>query len=186
MTMIDRLTKILIPGFLAIGLAACGGGGDDAADLDAAAADPDANPPDPDASVDLIGQLFEDLVDTICGKAFECEGTFPGTPTEFTDQFGADEAACITMYTGLIADQVSLYEASVDAGRIAFDNADGQACLAAQAALACDAYWDAPSAPECDTTFIGQVADGDACTIPDDCASDVSGCDGTTMTCTPA
>ena len=54
-----------------------------------------------------------------------------------------------------------------------------------QLPVTCTQYWAGEGEPvECETTFVGQVADGDACTIDDDCAVDTSYCDETTNVCT--
>jgi hypothetical protein len=185
--MMNRLTSFLVPAVMALGLVAGGGGGgDDAADPDAAA-EPDSNVEPPDASGGslTIEEAFTESIEAMCAKAFECQDSFPGTPEDFTASYGADEAACFAMYSGYLAAGAAQYQASVDAGRMTYDPADARTCLDGLAGVTCDQYWNGnEEPPECDTTFVGQVADGGTCTMSDDCANDTSYCDETTSLCT--
>jgi hypothetical protein len=154
--MIHRLHGLVLTGALAAALAACDGGGGLS-----------------------IPEVFDSIASSTCAKAFDCQDSFPGTAQQFTDAFGASEAACVDIV--LEDAETDLYEASVDAGRIVYDADDAQACLDSQdlGSVSCDDLWagNLPEpAPECETTFVGTVPDGEQCTMSDDCAGDASSC----------
>jgi len=126
----------------------------------------------------------------ICGKAFECKDSSP-----FGDQFetivGANEAECkmrlLTDPDSSTPDQV---QASVDAGRITYDEADAKVCLAYDPT--CPAFWGVfmnmpdPNVPaECRTAFVATVQTGGDCVITDDCASGNDACTGGKCTTQP-
>jgi hypothetical protein len=167
-----KKTSVVLPLFLIGGITVACGGGDGGGSLTPAAA-------------------IDEQVDLLCGAAFECMSSFPTDKgVTHAQLFGANEAACQTMFDGLFdADAV---QASVDAGRIEYDAADAAACNDAFDALSCDDLWlvvfDDPAAPPepaaCDTAFVGTIADGGACTIDQDCEADASGC-GSDNTCAP-
>jgi hypothetical protein len=126
-------------------------------------------------------------IDQTCSIAHECRDSFPpDLGFEFVDLFENTEAECVTAFnTGLDLDAV---EASVDAGRVIFDAGDARTCQNAIEALNCAQFWgDEESAdiPECDTDFVGTVADGGTCTISLDCTNDDSFCDEETLVCAP-
>jgi hypothetical protein len=117
----------------------------------------------------------------VCGKAFECMSTFPGTPADFTATFGSSEAACPAALGFVSGAEL---QASVDAGRTTFDAAAGAMCIAGIKAFTCPQWWDpnVPAPASCSTVLVGTVADGGACTLNAECASG-GGCDGTSHTC---
>jgi hypothetical protein len=166
--------------FLLVLVVGCGGGGgdDDVSSPDAAA--PDAVVPDASTSDLTVAEAFEESVRITCEKAHECRDSFPGQPADFEAEFGTTVDACIAMLS--TDTQQAEYEASVAAGRIVFDPQDAAVCLASFEDITCTELWNgADFAPECETTFVGQVPDGQACTIDDDCANDTSSCDVTCM-----
>lgn len=111
----------------------------------------------------------------VCAKAFECMSTFPGTPAQFSATFGASEAACPTALNFISGADL---QASVDAGRVTYDEGMASQCVSAVAAFACADFWTASAAPAaCTGTLMGTVAVGGTCTLGIDCTSGV--CDGT-------
>jgi hypothetical protein len=169
--MINRLSIVLSCGVFAMLAGACGGGG----------------------GASSAGDAIHSSYEKICAKAFECKDSFPGTADQFTQSFGADEAACVTNEENDANDAgrgPDDYQAAVDAGNITYNSSDADVCLASFDDLTCDQLWNGTGTtpPECDTAFEGQVADGGDCLIPDtsdECSADGSFCDSTTMTCTP-
>jgi hypothetical protein len=184
--MISHSRFLFVTAILALGLAACGGGGDDTTETPDAAAEPDAEVvPDADTTPLTVADAYHESIALACAKAFECRDSFPGTPTEFTDAYGDTEEACIANFEALVGQAAADTQASVDAGRIVYNADDARTCLDGLATIDCPSYWNGDNQPaECDTTFIGQVADGGPCTIDDDCATDAAYCDETTNVCT--
>lgn len=138
-----------------------------------------------------VADAFDEAITLRCAKAFECKASYaaaPGSTQTFEQQFGASEADCEAMARALIGGALPLFEASVSAGRIAYDADDARTCLDAARAETCAQFWGTEPYTEpaaCDTTFVGTVADGGACTLDDDCKTAGSSCDGTTKVCTP-
>lgn len=62
------------------------------------------------------------------------------------------------------------YQASADAGRIAYDQDALSGCLAAIRAMTC-AELEGAEPPACAAVFTATVADGDACSMDEDCAT---------------
>jgi hypothetical protein len=151
---------------------ACGGGSGD---------DDDATP----------SEIVTDQLDLFCERAFECMADYPtDAPVAFDDFFQTDVASCQANFDTIsLADEI---QASVDAGRIDFDAGDGASCNAFFDGESCVDFWgtffdDSPPSPaSCDSTFLGNVADGAACTIDLDCENTDSVCDDTAKTCGPA
>jgi hypothetical protein len=155
--MITRLKTLFAPALLVAGLAACGGGGGISSPSDA----------------------LHEAASTSCAKIFSCQDSFPGTDADFETAFGANEAECVDNFEADADPSAADYEASVDAGRIVFNGDDAETCLAAFDDVTCEQLWGGtgPDQPdECETAFDGQVADGDACTIDEDCAESTSSC----------
>ncbi|MBA3539317.1 MAG: hypothetical protein H0T79_06785, partial [Deltaproteobacteria bacterium] len=75
----------------------------------------------------------------------------------------------------------------ITAGKITFDGAAAQTCLAGMTATACPAYWaEGPTMPAaCDGIFVGKVANGAACVVDFECSAQGSVCDPTAKTCGP-
>jgi hypothetical protein len=73
-------------------------------------------------------------------------------------------------------------EERITAGTIKFTAADASDCLAGITFPACQQYWqDGPTMPDsCFTALVGTVADGGACMIDYECASETSICDAST------
>lgn len=175
---LSRMRKAL---FLLVLLVGCGGGGGGDDDDDAPdAAAPDSAVPDGHASDLTVSEAFDESVRITCEKAFDCRDSFPGQPADFAAAFGNSVEECRTM---LAADSpVADYVASVEAGRIIYNPDNAATCLDSFEGLACDMFWDGGvSDPTCDATFVGQVPDGQACTMDDDCATDTAFCDTTCM-----
>ena len=122
-----------------------------------------------------------------CDDEFACMATFPASAgVTFTQEFGANATACYAeaaMYYDAAAVQ-----ASITAGRIAFDSASAAACIGGIPAPVCASYWTQGSQypAACDKVLVGKVADGGACTIDLDCVKLESICDDTTKKCGPA
>jgi hypothetical protein len=129
---------------------------------------------------------IQESAETACAAAFRCMSSFPaGSPISFEQFFGTSAATCTTMFARDAAD----VQAAVDAGRIEYDEADAEACLAFGEGLSCPDFWGnlfdemPPSPAACDTAFIGKVADGGMCVTSLECAGAESFCDDTTSTC---
>ena len=122
-----------------------------------------------------------------CSKAHTCRDSFPPNQGfEFTDIYQNTEGECTTFFKAQLGEEALL--ASVDAGRILYDGADAAVCLDFFSKLTCAQFWDPQHTArptECDTAFIGTVADGSTCTIQDDCAVEQSSCNDTTKLCGP-
>ena len=121
------------------------------------------------------------VANTFCERSLECEAESP-EPLEYAN---VDE--CVASFTAALeSDDQAAIEASIEAGRISWEADDAEYCarLVAEALgnLSCEDYWNENEAalgvddPRCDTLGAGLVADGDACTIDDDCASVGSDC----------
>jgi hypothetical protein len=130
------------------------------------------------------GGAVQASIDATCSKAFECRDEFPPDQgVEFEQIFGTSEAECVANFTEAL-DPADVQE-SVAAGRVIFDAADAQVCLAAVNGVTCGQFFgDEPftQPPECDTAFVGTVPSGGACTIDLDCAGD-GDCNVETLTC---
>lgn len=132
------------------------------------------------------GGTVVESVERTCAKVFACQDTFPGTDAEFMETFGANVSECVD---GILSDPTlpapEDFEASVEAGRIVFHADDAEVCLDTLDARSCAQLWNGgTTAPEeCETAFEGQVEDGGACTLDEDCAAVSSECDDSTMTC---
>lgn len=124
------------------------------------------------------GGFVTALSGSICGKAFECMSTFPGTPADFSASFGASEAACPAAL-GFVTP--ATVQASFDAGHIMFTASLASQCIAGIDAFTCEQFWNATALPtQCDTALVGTVANGGACTFNGECVS--GSCDGTMCT----
>jgi hypothetical protein len=112
--------------------------------------------------------------------------TFPASAgVTFTEEFGASATAC---YAGAaMYYDVAAVQASVTAGRIAFDGASAAACIGGIPAPVCASYWTegSPYPAACDKVLAGKVADGGACTLDFDCVKSESVCDDATKKCGP-
>jgi len=150
-----RLTKLVFAFSFVAGVAACGGGGGDLS----------------------ASEAIHESITRTCEKAFECEAEFDGGGfITFEELYGTSVDDCITMFEAASAD----LEASVEAGRIAYDSADAEACLDGTDFGTCQMFFErtyqTPAA--CDTTFVGTVPEGGECVTSDDCADDNATCDG--------
>jgi hypothetical protein len=114
-----------------------------------------------------------------CDDAFTCKANFPtDAGVTFAEAFGASAMACYT-------DAATYYDAaaiqaSISAGKIAYDGNAAKTCTQGFAAPTCGTYWtngpDYPAA--CDTALVGKVATGAACTNDFECSAD-NWCDET-------
>jgi hypothetical protein len=145
---------------LVFGVASCGGGGDDSL---------------------TAREAWEQSVDQGCSKAHECRDSAPAElPFELV--FGANVEECKTLVADFAGTGAQV-QASVDAGRVTYDEADAEACLAYDPS--CTAFWsdDDPNEPAgCETGLRGAVATGGSCTIALDCTSEDDSCEGGTCT----
>ena len=122
--------------------------------------------------------FIDDFGDTYCGTAFECQASFAtNLGVTHTEVFGANVAACrAQLITG------TQIEASVDAGRVTFNESAASTCISKLAALDCAGFWAALTnntfPTECDMATDGTVATGGVCTINLDCVS--ASCNGET------
>jgi len=178
--MINRLSIVLACGAFAALLGACGGGG---------------------GGFSSASDAFHESIHSSCQKAFDCMGEYDAAMhnnTAFADSYGSSVDDCVTQTNALITQFYGAtffddLDAAVDAGNITFNGDDAQTCLDAGSAESCDAFFGQNGAtedlpPECDTAFVGTVADGDACEITGtsfECSADGSTCDSTSMTCGP-
>jgi hypothetical protein len=160
-----RLFSIAVPFAIAsLTATACGGGG---------------------SSSPTAREAMEEAIDMLCSKSHECRTSFPDGDGLFALIFQANEGACVSFFTQFL-DPAEI-QASVDAGRITYSASDAEACVDFQAGLTCEQWWsDTTVEPAaCERAFVGQVADGDACTTALDCSAAESSCDAETMTCEP-
>lgn len=128
-----------------------------------------------------------------CDKAHECKDSYDASMHNgdtFESSWGTSADECYNMTLALIeqyfgANYFDEIDASADAGRIAYDEADAQTCLDAASSVSCDAFFEqngqtATEDPACDTAIQGTVATGGTCTTDFDCMSDADSCtDGT-------
>jgi hypothetical protein len=131
-----------------------------------------------------------------CDRFHACRAAWDPTMqggATFESTFGADREECFAIFVGLVEQFAPDYFEDVDAavadGRILFNEADSETCLAALEQATCDELFhqngasrEAPMA--CETALEGQVAPGGACTISDECA-DEKVCEVGTHTCNP-
>jgi hypothetical protein len=107
-----------------------------------------------------------------CAKTFDC-----CTAAEIADMFdGApftDEAGCVQFYTGFFMQLSSMYQASIDSGKLTYDGAAASQCVSAMRAMTCTdfARADDPLATECPDPFQGNVANGTQCAYDEECVS---------------
>ena len=155
--MIKRLS---IASLLGLALAACGGGGGDSLSA---------------------GEAWSENIQQICDKAHDCRDSFPtGQGFSFEQLYGNTVDECVDSFETLgTAAQV---DASAEAGRIDYDEADAQACLDESMidTLTCEMFWagEGPDVPECETALVGTVANGGSCTISLDCMDIQAFCEG--------
>ena len=121
------------------------------------------------------------VANTFCERSLECEAESP-EPLEYAN---VDE--CVASFTAALeSDDQAAIEASIEAGRISWNEDDAAYCVveinAALNDLSCSVFFDqaflalASDDPRCLALGTGLVADGDACTIDDDCAAEGSLC----------
>ena len=156
--MIKRLS---IASLLGLALAACGGGG--GGSLSA-------------------GEAWTENLEEVCTKAHECRDSFPsGQGVTFEQLYGNDVAGCVDSFEMFLGTAAQV-DASAEAGRIDYDEADAQACLDATdfGSLTCDQFWagEDQDIPECETALVGAVANGGSCTISLDCMDFDALCEG--------
>lgn len=186
MTTRNTLLSTILLGF---SLAACaaqppGGSGPDG-DPDNTNSDP-ANPGDPGDPGDpdpgnpggggtTAAQVVERISKTECDQAHTCKASFPTEFGAFADVFGNTPAECYPLNAEYWdADAV---EAGIAAGKITFDQAAADACMAGTiAAPVCTTFWnEGPGIPEaCWDAFAGTVAAGGACAIDFECSGELS------------
>ena len=126
-------------------------------------------------------QFIEDLVRLECVKAFACKPQYPASARRsFADAWGTDLNDCVVTDTNYLArDKI---DSSIAAGRITFDPASAQACLADPGIpSSCATFfeyryeWSAV----CFVGLAGHVADGASCTTSWECGP-TSDCHGGT------
>jgi hypothetical protein len=163
----------------ALAVAACGGGSD--------------GPPS------KLSDAFLEGTHRTCQKAFDCKASYVSSMhlnRTFEDYVaGTTVDACAnTRKTMVLAangqDYLTKLDASVTAGRIKYSSTDYDTCVTAFEAQTCDQVFrqnGATSTPPvaCDTSEVGQVATGAACTLDEECATASDSCDSTAQTCGP-
>jgi hypothetical protein len=174
--MIHRIRPVTLLTSFMVAIASCGGGS--------------SGPPD------KLSEALQDAIHRNCQKEFNCKSSYlPAMHNNETFEdavHGATVDACTTsLKTLLLAgngqDYFTKLDASVTAGRIAYNKDDFEACSKGFEALTCDQVFDQNGAtatePEvCNTAVMSQVATGGACTLDQDCAAD-NGCNATAHTC---
>ena len=120
-----------------------------------------------------VGDFLTAIGHKECDDAFTCKANFPtDAGVTFAQAFGANAQACYTdaaMYFNVTAIQ-----ASITAGKIAYDSAAAKQCIDGMGAPTCATYWtQGPNSPAaCDTAMVGKVAAGAACTNDFECSGD--------------
>lgn len=107
-----------------------------------------------------------------CGKAFECctmaevSEFFDGAP--FTT-----ETECTNFYGGFFMSLATMYQASIDAGRLEYNANASQQCVTALRAQACADFArdDDPLKDNCPNPFVGKVANGMSCNMDEECVT---------------
>ena len=126
-------------------------------------------------------QALGKVAQTFCERSFDCEANSP-EPLEY-----ANVAECVVGFkAALESDEQAAIEASIAAGRISWNEDDAAYCVvqinAALNDLSCSVFFEqaflalGSEDPRCLALGTGLVADGDACTIDDDCAAEGSLC----------
>jgi hypothetical protein len=118
---------------VAVGAAACGGGGVKLTDL------------------------ADEVHDAQCEWAVRC-GVLPNTE------------ACAAL--GTADDEIAQLQASVDAGRLSYDEDKAADCVDAFADASCELFGVSEAAQACEEVFTGLVADGGTCYDDEECVSD--------------
>jgi hypothetical protein len=148
------------------------GGGDDDDDDDAGG-DDDADAAPAGGDLDAFGG---ELVTALCGRFVECcevtelEAFFEKpTPTSVEE--------CVDQLEEPFAADFARIEASIEAGRMRFDAAEGDACVAAFAASSCSEFAALLIEEDlCGAALVGLVETGGVCRYSGDCA--IGTCDG--------
>jgi hypothetical protein len=125
-------------------------------------------------------EAFAKIADTFCERAFACEDQ-ASDPLPY-----ANVAECTAAFEAILNEEGAALQASIDAGRISWNEADAAFCAgeisSAINGLTCEEFWSDDNGalenddPRCEALGEGLVADGDACTIDDDCATSGSEC----------
>lgn len=113
-----------------------------------------------------------ELSTSFCAKTFEC-----CTTAEIMEQYSffgglTDEADCVTKFTPFLAGDKVAFEASIAAGKMAYDEGLAGDCLAAFATANCSQFGsnDAPD-PSCDKFLAGLVANDASCDFDEECVT---------------
>ncbi len=129
-----------------------------------------------------VTSAFESMSEAVCERAHACRETSTVPSPFFEALFGADAEQCTARVS--LGTEPGKYRESVDAGRIVFDADAAVRCLDAMEAVACAEFWsDTGWSSACEQVFVGQVANGSACTLDDDCADAASSCDAERHIC---
>ncbi len=137
------------------------------------------------AGCDSGGVPLEDLAaeatDAICDVAESCYG-------RLADRVEGGATCRANVGGGFENGVLPRWLAAVDAGTMTYDPALGSACIAAQRELGCDVFISA-SPQACRDMFTGTIAEGDACSVSEECVGDAycagSACPDVPGTCTP-
>lgn len=122
--------------------------------------------------LDDPGVWLTRYVQGLCAKAHECRDAYPiESSRSFESRYGANEPACHNLFA-----EAAEVRSAVVLGRSLYDEGQGARCIALldaeYAASTCEEFWADSSEPvECAETFIGQVANGEACSIHFECQS---------------
>jgi len=120
-----------------------------------------------------VGDFLTAIGHKECDDAFTCKANFPtDAGVTFAEAFGANAMACYTDAATYF--NVTAIQASIGAGKIAYDGSAAKQCVDGMAAPTCATYWtQGPNAPAaCDTAMVGKVAAGAACTNDFECSGD--------------
>lgn len=121
-----------------------------------------------------------EATDVICDIAEECYG-------RLADRVGGGTQCRTDLEGGFANGVVPRWQAAIDAGTTSYDPALASACLDAQRALGCSIFLAAPP-QACRDMFTGTIAEGEACSLSEECAGDAycasAGCPDVPGTCT--
>jgi hypothetical protein len=165
-------------------MAATACGGDDDDDDGGTAVDAGANPVDAavpvaDAAPDVgpsLDELPQPLAGALCPLLFECCSAGDlGEVFEDEPEQPADAAACVTVLTPLVGEEIGGIAEAVAAGRIAYDPARMAACLEVIPEGQCGGlnavFAELFAFPGCEPPFTALVEVGDACGSNEECKS---------------
>ena len=162
-----------------------GGGGGLSPDGGISGAAPDA-PPSGGADAGgstLSPHTFLDRVgEKECNEAFKCEDEFPGTQTQFDDDWGTSTTDCYSLADTDLEGAATQEE--VAKGNIAYDPDAAEQCLEGMTYGSCSNFFqNGASFPDiCAQALVGTATKGQPCVVDYDCEGDLL-CSQNTGTC---